>query len=348
MDSKDVVYHQRCLDLAIKGLGNVAPNPMVGAVIVANNKIIGEGYHQVFGGPHAEVNAINSVKNKELLKIATLYVNLEPCSHFGKTPPCADFIIENKIPRVVIGHADPFPNVAGKGIKKLTDVGIKVEIGILENESKLLNKRFLTFHEKKRPYIILKWAETADHYIDIVRKNNNDAQPTWITDELTRTLVHKWRAEEQAILVGTNTALYDNPKLNTRDWSGKNPVRMVLDRTLRLDKNIHLFDRTINTIVFTEMDAVSDENLTFKKINFSNLEKEIFDECYNQHIQSLIIEGGSRLLNTFISSGNWDEARVFKGSISFGKGVQAPNINKKPINTSNLGNSILFNYVNDK
>jgi diaminohydroxyphosphoribosylaminopyrimidine deaminase/5-amino-6-(5-phosphoribosylamino)uracil reductase len=347
MDSKDVLYYQRCLDLAKNGLGHVAPNPMVGAVIVANGKIIGEGYHNTFGGPHAEVNAIRSVKNKELLKIATLYVNLEPCAHFGKTPPCADFIIENKIPRVVIGHSDPFPNVSGKGIKKLLDAGIKVDVGLLENESKLLNKRFLTFHEKKRPFVILKWAETADGFIDVIRNANDKAHPTWITDELTRTLVHKWRAEEQAIIVGTNTAMFDNPKLNTRDWTGKNPVRMVLDRTLRLNTNLHLFDKSVQTIVFTEKDdANSEKNLTYRKINFEEIEKEIFDECYKLNIQSIIVEGGSKLINTFLKSGNWDEARVFKGTISFGKGVKAPAISILPCNSSDLIQTKLYYFVN--
>ena len=345
MDSKNELYHLRCLELAKQGLGHVAPNPMVGAVIVANDKIIGEGYHRNFGGPHAEVNAINSVKNKELLKNATIYVNLEPCAHFGKTPPCADFIIENKIPRVMISHSDPFSHVSGKGIKKLLDAGIKVDVGLLENESRFLNKRFLTFYEKKRPFIILKWAETADGYIDIKRDNSN-ARPTWITDELTRTLVHKWRAEEQAIIVGTNTAMFDNPKLNTRDWFGKNPIRMVLDRNLRLDKNIHLFDKSLQTIVFTEKEADSTTNLVFRKTNFNKLEEEIFDECYKMNIQSLIIEGGSQLLNTFIYSENWDEARVFKGNISFGDGIKAPVIKQKPVHSTKLMQSTLSYYRN--
>ena len=217
MYTKDEIYHRRCLELAQSGLGNVAPNPMVGAVLIVNDEIIGEGYHEKFGSAHAEVNAINSVKNQDLLRKATLYVNLEPCSHFGKTPPCADLIIEKKIPRVVIGHRDPFSEVAGKGIEKLINAGVEVSVGAFENEAKFLNKRFLTFHEKKRPYIVLKWAETADGFIDINRSANENNRPTWITDELARTLVHKWRTEEQAILIGTNTALYDNPMLNARN-----------------------------------------------------------------------------------------------------------------------------------
>jgi len=342
MYTKDDAYQQRCLELALNGLGRVAPNPLVGALLVVDNKIIGEGYHEKFGSPHAEVNAINSVKNEELLTKATLFVNLEPCSHFGKTPPCSDLIIEKKIPRVVIGHRDPFSEVAGKGIEKLINAGIEVIVGTFENEARLLNKRFLTFHEKKRPYIILKWAETSDGFIDIIRSSNETNRPTWITDELARTLVHKWRTEEQAILIGTNTALYDNPMLNSRNWNGKSPLRLVLDRTLRLPTNLHIFDSSIPTIIFTEKEAEPRTNIEFITINFNNLIVEINNFCFKRQIQSIIVEGGTRMLSTYINSGLWDEARVFKGEITFGNGIKAPALNKIPASEVNLHKSMLF------
>ena len=346
MDAKDEKYHHRCLELAKKGLGSVAPNPLVGAVIVYDEKIIGEGYHAFFGGPHAEVNAINSVKNKLLLEKATIYVNMEPCSHFGKTPPCADLIVKCKISRAVIGHLDPFVEVAGKGIEKLKSAGINVTMGLLEKECRFLNRRFLTFHEKKRPYVILKWAETNDGFIDLKRDSRTDAQPAWITDEIIRPLVHKWRAEEQAILVGTNTALLDNPALSVRDWSGRNPLRMVLDRQGRLSEKLTIFDKSQPTVVFTEKKHKTSENLEFFPVDFKNLVNEIFNYCYHANIQSIIVEGGAQLLNTFIQSGKWDEARVFKGNMYFKDGIPAPVINKIPDNQSNLGDSVLDIYYN--
>jgi diaminohydroxyphosphoribosylaminopyrimidine deaminase/5-amino-6-(5-phosphoribosylamino)uracil reductase len=343
MDAKDDKYHQRCLELAQKGLGLVAPNPLVGALLVSGDKIIGEGYHAIFGGPHAEVNAINSVIDKSLLKSATLYVNLEPCAHFGKTPPCADLIIENKIPRVVIGQKDPYVEVAGKGIDRLKSAGIDVEVGFLENECKFLNRRFLTFHEKNRPYVILKWAETSDGFIDDERKPGL-SRPAWIAGELARPLVHKWRSEEQAILIGTNTALLDNPMLNVRDWSGKNPIRMIIDRTLRLPKNLNLFDKSQATVIFTEKSHENETNLEYYKIDFNRIIDEIFRFCYSRKIQSIIIEGGAQLLNTFIQSGNWDEARVFKSNIYFGKGVKAPLFSGIPDAQSRIESAVLFTY----
>lgn len=346
MDTKDEIYHQRCIELAKNGLGHVAPNPLVGAVLVADNHIIGEGYHLFFGGPHAEINAINAVKDKTLLQKSSMYVNMEPCVHYGKTPPCVDIIIEKKIPRLFIGHIDPFPEVAGKGIEKLIAAGIEVKVGILENENRYLNKRFLTFYEKKKPYVILKWAETADGFIDISRNPVDGNRPTWITDKLSRTLDHKWRSEEQAILIGTNTALLDNSKLTVRDWPGNNPLRLVLDRTLRLPKTLNLFDKSVPTVVFNEKKALSEPNLEFYKINFSNMIDEIFMFCFKRNIQSIIVEGGLQLLSGFIQSGKWDEARVFKSGIYFENGIKAPEIKKVPVNQSNLSKSILYFYVN--
>ncbi len=342
MDTKDEKYHQRCLELARKGMGMVAPNPLVGALLVVDDHIIGEGYHAAYGGPHAEVNAINDVKEKSQLQKATLYVNLEPCFHYGKTPPCVDLIIKNKIPRVVVGHLDPYIEVAGKGIEKLKSEGIEVITGFLKSECRYLNRRFLTFHEEKRPYIILKWAETSDGFIDYKRDPGSDSRPVWITGELTRLLVHKWRAEEQAILVGTNTALLDNPMLNVRDWTGKNPLRMVLDRNLQLPKNLNLFNKLQPTIVFTEKSSNNETNLEFHKINFSNIIDEVIEFCNEHRIQSFIVEGGLQILNTFIQSGKWDEARVFKSNSRIGNGIKAPVINKIAINHTNIEDTVLY------
>jgi diaminohydroxyphosphoribosylaminopyrimidine deaminase/5-amino-6-(5-phosphoribosylamino)uracil reductase len=284
MTASDEKYMKRCLELARFGLGNVAPNPMVGAVIVYNGFIIGEGYHQKYGGAHAEVNAINSVRDKSLLDKSTLYVNLEPCSHFGKTPPCADLIVERKIPKVVIGTMDTFEKVSGRGAAILEKNGIKVCRGCLEKESREINKRFFTFHEKKRPYVILKWAETADGFIDRVREPGQ-TEPSWITDEIARMLVHKWRTEEQSIMIGTHTAMMDNPRLNVRSWTGKNPVRIVLDRELKLSSVLHIFDQSQPTLVFTEKKAESGVNPEYIKVRFDDtLLTAIMNECYNRMI----------------------------------------------------------------
>jgi len=260
-------YISRCIALAKNGLGTTYPNPMVGSVIVYDGKIIGEGWHKKAGEPHAEVNAINSVQDKSLLKKATIYVSLEPCSHFGKTPPCCDLIIKNKIPNVVIGTVDPNIKVAGNGIKKLIEAGIHVTIGVLEDECNELNKRFFTFHQKKRPYIILKWSESQDGYIAPLEKS--EKKPVWITNIYSRQLVHKWRTEEQAILVGTQTVIDDNPKLNARDWEGNDPVRLVLDQNNRIPEENAVFDNQIRTIVFTKStNAINKENTIFEVIDF--------------------------------------------------------------------------------
>ncbi len=314
----------RCVELAKNGLGTTYPNPMVGSVIVYDGKIIGEGWHKKAGEPHAEVNAIQSVKDKTLLKKATIYVSLEPCSHFGKTPPCCDLIVKNKIPNVVIGTVDPNIKVAGNGIKKLIEAGVHVTIGILEDECNELNKRFFTFHQKKRPYIILKWAESQDGFIAPLEKI--ERKPIWITNEFSRQLVHKWRTEEQAILVGTQTVIDDNPKLNARDWHGTNPIRIVLDQNNRIPQDSAVFDNKVKTIIFTSCkNAISKENCIFERIDFKqNIAKQIVDSLYNHNIQSVIIEGGLQTLQTFIDANLWDEARIFTGITNFGQGIKAP------------------------
>jgi diaminohydroxyphosphoribosylaminopyrimidine deaminase/5-amino-6-(5-phosphoribosylamino)uracil reductase len=323
-------FMQRCLDLALLGIGDVAPNPMVGCVIVHNGLVIGEGYHEKYGGPHAEVNAIRSVKNPELLTESTLYVSLEPCAHFGKTPPCSDLIIEMRIPRVVIGTIDPFAEVSGKGIERMKRAGIEVEVGVLEKKCRNLNRRFFTFHEQKRPYIILKWAQTLDGFIDT--DHTERQHPTWITNSLAKRLVHKQRSEESAILIGTNTAEYDNPALTVREWSGTQPIRMTIDRTGRLNSGLTIFDGQAPTWVFTGIDQPDRENLKFIKLNFDrNILPQMMDELYRCGILSIIVEGGSKLLNSFLELNLWDEAFVYTGNQFFGKGVAAPHISGKTI-----------------
>ncbi len=341
-------YISRCIELAKNGLGTTYPNPLVGSVIVHNGKIIGEGWHKKSGEPHAEVNAVNSVKDKSLLKESTIYVSLEPCSHFGKTPPCCDLIIENKIPNVIIGTVDPNIKVAGNGIKKLIDAGTNVTFGILETECNELNKRFFTFHKKKRPYVILKWAESQDGYIaplEILRKalNDNEQKPVWITNEFSRQLVHKWRSEEQAILVGTNTVINDNPKLDVRDWTGNNPIRIVLDPNNRIPKDYTIFDNQIKTIIISNaILSTNQENVIFEVIDFEqNPAQQILHVLYKHQIQSVIIEGGRQTLQTFIDEKIWDEARIFKGNNCFGNGIKAPtialkNTKKKSVNNDEL------------
>ena len=309
-------YIKRCIEIAKNGLSNAMPNPSVGAVIVYNDTIIGEGFTSAYGGNHAEVNAINSVKDKSLLAKSTIYVSLEPCSHFGKTPPCCNLIIEHNIPNIVVGILDSNKKVAGNGIKKLLEAGRNVTVGILEKECYQSNIRFFTFHEKKRPYIILKWAETLNGFI--APETRNDQKPVWITNEYSRQLVHKWRSEEQAILIGTQTVIDDNPKLDVRDWSGKNPVRIVLDLNNRIPKENHIFDNQQETIV------ISNENIVIKE----NLAQEIANFLFSKNIQSVIIEGGNKTLQTFIDANLWDEARIFVGNCTFENGTKAPILNK--------------------
>jgi len=341
-------YIKRCINLAENGFGTTFPNPMVGSVIVYENQIIGEGWHKKAGEPHAEVNAIRSVKDKSLLKKATIYVSLEPCSHFGKTPPCCDLIIEHQIPNVVVGTVDPNEKVAGNGIKKLIAAGANVTVGVLEKECKELNKRFFTFHQQKRPYIILKWAQSQDGFLSPEKEIEQDRKPVWITNAYSRQLVHKWRSEEQAILAGTQTVIDDNPKLNTRDWSGNNPVRVVLDQNNRIPKDSFIFDSTVKTIVFTKSETnLSAENTNFEVIDFNqNIIPQILAVLHQNQIQSIIIEGGLQTLQSFIDENIWDEARIFTGNISFEKGTKAPMIQmKNPIKT-NIQNDELLNIRN--
>ena len=339
-------YIQRCIELARNGLGTTYPNPLVGSVIVYEDKIIGEGWHKKSGEPHAEVNAVNSVKDKSLLKKATIYVSLEPCSHFGKTPPCCDLIIKNKIPNVVIGTIDPNEKVAGNGIKKLLEAGTNVTVGILEGECNDLNKRFFTFHEKKRPYIILKWAESQDGFI--APKEKSEIKPVWITNRYSRQLVHKWRTEEQAILVGTQTAIADNPKLNARDWSGNNPIRVVLDQNNRIPEDNHVFDNQVKTILFSKSKRlIEKENSIFEYIDFEqNIATPIIQSLYQHQIQSIIIEGGRQTLQTFIDANLWDEARIFVGNFKFKDGTKAPNLAKNQFKKKSIGNDQLILFRN--
>jgi diaminohydroxyphosphoribosylaminopyrimidine deaminase/5-amino-6-(5-phosphoribosylamino)uracil reductase len=329
------IYMQRCIDLARKGIRSVAPNPMVGCVLVVNNKIIGEGYHQFFGGPHAEVNAINNVLNTKALKKATLYVSLEPCSHMGKTAPCADLIIKKGIQNVVIGTRDPNPLVGGKGIEKLKNAGIEVEEGVLQDQCLELNKRFFTFHEKRRPYVILKWAQTLDGFLDRIREDNKQ-EVNWISAPETKTLVHKWRSEEQSILVGRNTILNDNPSLTVREYGGTNPIRLVIDSQLQISGSLNVYSEDAPTIVFNRLKDATEKNIEFVKINETST-KNILDELYKRGIQSVFVEGGSRTLQYFIIDNVWDEARVIVGRKSFKEGYKAPVINRIPIKTIPFG-----------
>jgi diaminohydroxyphosphoribosylaminopyrimidine deaminase / 5-amino-6-(5-phosphoribosylamino)uracil reductase len=319
----DSGYMRRALELATLGRGSVSPNPMVGCVIVHNDRIIGEGWHQRYGEGHAEVNAINDVlarNSAPLLPEATVYVTLEPCSHFGKTPPCADLLIEKQVKRVVICNDDPNPLVAGKGMQKLQEAGIEVIMGLLAEEGRKLNARFFTFFEQKRPYIILKWAETADGFIA-----DEDKQPLIISCQQSRTLSHKWRTQEDAILVGTNTALNDNPQLNARLWTGPDPIRIVLDRTLRLPRELHVFDNTQKTIIYNAFSNEEEGETTFVQINFDeNFIDRFLVDLHKRKIQSVLVEGGTQLLQAFLNDGHFDEIRVFTSPNSIGRGTSAP------------------------
>ena len=312
-------YMNRALQIAKNGLGFTRPNPMVGAVIVHKNKIIGEGFTSTYGDNHAEVNAITSVKNQDLLAESTIYVTLEPCSHYGKTPPCSDLIIAKGIKNVVIGCVDDNPQVAGKGIKKLLEANCKVTVGILESECKEHHKRFFTFHNKKRPFIILKWAQSSDGFLSPETKD--EQKPIWITNKTSRALVHKWRGEEQAILVGTNTVLQDNPSLTTRNYAGQNPIRVVIDKDLKLDPSLAVFNAEAETLV------ISKNTIDWTKTNA--IAQQICEVLHQKNITSIIIEGGATTLQTFIDENLWDEAPIFKGTITFKKGTKAPVFNEE-------------------
>jgi diaminohydroxyphosphoribosylaminopyrimidine deaminase/5-amino-6-(5-phosphoribosylamino)uracil reductase len=350
---------QRCLQLAAMGAGQVAPNPMVGAVLVYEGRIISEGYHQKYGEAHAEVNCINSVADtdKGLIEKSTLYVSLEPCVHFGKTPPCTDLIIANKIPNVVIGCSDSFAKVAGKGIEKLQKAGIKVGLGVLEKECRVLNKRFFTFHEKQRPYIILKWAQSNDGKMGAPLNppeggnlEHVDSKRLLISNEMTNRLVHKWRSEEAAILVGTNTALLDDPSLTTRLYPGNNPTRLVIDKELKLPNHLKLFDGSVKTIVFNFIKQADEGMLVYHKLDpAENILTQILAALHTQKILSMIVEGGSKLLQSFINEGSWDEARVITNEqLTVGDGLTSPVLkNELLFDRQKINDDLISFFINE-
>ncbi len=332
----------RALELGELGRGYVSPNPMVGCVIVHGDKIIGEGFHQKCGGPHAEVNAINRVKEKDLLKDSTMYVTLEPCSHFGKTPPCADLIARNKLHRVVIATKDPNPEVNGNGIKILKQAGIEVIEGVLEKRSVELNRRFNTFHRRQRPYIILKWAQTGDGFLA-----REDFASKWISNKYSRQMVHKWRTEEDAVLVGKNTLKYDNPSLTARDWKGNNPVRIALDPNLEVrSSDLNLLDGTARTLIFNYLQDKAGKSAEYIKVDPDKTILQICDELCQRNIQSVIVEGGSLTISRFIESDLWDEARVFESEVRFEKGIPAPKLQMNPSGIKSVLNDQLYYYEN--
>jgi diaminohydroxyphosphoribosylaminopyrimidine deaminase/5-amino-6-(5-phosphoribosylamino)uracil reductase len=351
---------QRCLQLAAMGAGAVAPNPMVGAVLVYNDRIIGEGYHQKYGEAHAEVNCINSVAeaDKAFIKKSTLYVSLEPCAHFGKTPPCADLIINNKIPNVVIGCRDSFAAVNGRGMERLKAAGVEVIFGILENECLELNKRFFTFHEKQRPYIILKWAQSSDGKMAAPLNPpeggtlvHEAARRLLISNEFTNRLVHKWRSEEAAIMIGTKTALLDDPALTARLYTGKNPVRLVVDLNLKLPPSLQLFDGTVKTIVFSQHKQEAGEMLSFYKVDKDEaFITQILNALYKLQLQSVIIEGGAKLMQSFVDGNAWDEARVITNTdMKIGEGINAPILqHQKPVKEENIRTDCIAYFINSK
>lgn len=344
----DEEYMSRCLQLAKKGQGSTKSNPMVGCVIVHNNIIIGEGYHRKIGEAHAEVNAINSVKNSSLLKESTLYVSLEPCSHFGKTPPCAELILSKAIPRVVVAVTDPNPQVAGRGIQILKDHGVKVTVGVLEKEARDLNRVFFINQINKRPFVTLKWAQTKDEFIDYQR-NDNTNPPLKLSNSITQCIVHKLRTQNMGIMVGTNTALKDNPRLNVRKWYGDNPVRIVIDRAGKIPHNSHLFSDDAPTIVFTEIDTYpKHKNVSSICIDFTeNINQQILDKIFELNISSVLIEGGSLLISSFIESNLWDEAYVEVSDCEIGCGIKAPHINGTFINAKKYIESFHFHIKNE-
>jgi diaminohydroxyphosphoribosylaminopyrimidine deaminase/5-amino-6-(5-phosphoribosylamino)uracil reductase len=332
------LFMHRCIEMAGNGLGAVSPNPMVGAVLVYDGLIIGEGYHQVFGSAHAEVIAIKNAIEKqgeEILKKAILYVSLEPCVHSGKTPPCCDLILKYKIPEVIIGCSDPFESVNRKGIERLKSNGVKVTVNVLESECRELNKRFLTFHAKKRPYVILKFAQSMDGFI---APENQTEENRWLSNEYSLKLVHKWRSEEDAVLVGATTARIDNPRLSVRHWKGEHPVRIVLDRDLTLPRHLNIFDGSVLTYVFNELNSgVIGDNIELVSVDFGkNIWSDLFACLHEKHIQSLIIEGGAKTLQSVIDSKLWDEARVFTSDKLLGSGIPSPKFYGKTVEKQDI------------
>ena len=343
--NNDQLYMQRCIDLAQLAGVNAAPNPMVGAVIVLNDEIIGEGYHQYFGGPHAEVNAIASVTQDDLSKLseATIYVSLEPCSHYGKTPPCVDLVIKYQFKRVVIGCMDPNELVAGRGIQKLADAGIEATIGVLEKECKELNKRFFTFQQKKRPYVILKWAQTPDGFLDRNRDEETPREINWISAPETQSLVHFWRSQEPAILVGWKTVEHDNPSLTVREVKGINPLRIIIDSQLNMPKDSKVYTDNDKTIVLNKLKNEEIGNVSLVKLNTINT-KSILDFLYEMHISSVFVEGGSGTLQHFLVDGIWDETRIIQGQHTFGDGVKAPRMNGVPRKSYTFAGDSIYHY----
>lgn len=313
---------QRCLQLAQGGLGQTAPNPLVGCVIVHDNQIIGEGFHRKFGSLHAEPEAIAGVTDKALLKNSTLYVNLEPCAHFGKTPPCVDAILASKIPEVVIACTDPFEKVNGSGIQKLKAVGVSVTTGIMETEGRFLNRRFFTFHEKKRPYIILKWAQSADGFMDAERTGNVGVQ--WISSQETKKLVHLWRSKEASILIGSQTAINDNPSLTVREVEGKNPLRILFDPRLDVQADNAIFSKDTDTWVFNSLESSEQKGTARIKCAEGDFLNEALQFLHSKNIQSILVEGGRNTIQRFLQSGIWDEIRIIESSIKIGSGLKAP------------------------
>ena len=336
----------RCLQLAAFGGGHVAPNPMVGAVVVHNHQIIGEGFHQRYGEAHAEPHAILSVKDEALLQESTLYVNLEPCSHMGKTPPCAQFIVDKKIPKVVIGTLDPNPKVSGRGIKILQDAGIEVVTNVLENECRRLNKRFFTLHNENRPFILLKWAETRDGFIDVIR-HDVSTPPLQISGPIAKQITHKIRSENQAIMVSTNTAILDNPSLTTKHWPGKNPIRVILDRTGRIPGDYNIFNGMTKTLILTESPRENTESTEYIYLHFDeHMLNNLLQILTSKDIHSVLVEGGAQFLNTLIDAGLWDEALTEVSDQVIGQGVQAPSINIAPDSSVTINNHLHLKYIN--
>jgi len=341
-------FMRRCLELASGAEGMTYPNPLVGSVVVYNGRIIGEGYHLKAGGPHAEVIAINSVKDKSKLRESALYVNLEPCSHFGKTPPCADFIIANKIPRVVIGTIDTSDKVSGKGVARLKESGCDVLTGVLDHECRWLNRRFFTSNEKRRPWIILKWAQSADGFLDIVRAENHVQKPTWITGKPERVLVHKWRATEQAILVGAGTIRADNPRLNVREWKGNDPVKLILSRSGKIDNDIAANETNGMVVVFSQSEESEiSGSVKVRLESDAPASEQVLQYLNREGMQSLFIEGGAEVLNHFLSEGLWDEARIFTGKGYFREGLEAPAVKGINISRTNFAGSFLEVFLNE-
>ena len=344
------LYMSRCLELALLGHGYVAPNPLVGAVVVHDGLLIGEGYHRQIGGPHAEVEAIMSVEDKEKLKTSTLYVTLEPCNHFGKTPPCTEFILDHNIPKIVYGMRDQSAKEGIKGHDYLISRGVDVTGDILKDQCEELNKRFFTYHRKKRPYVILKWAQTADGFMAPPPAGNADeAHPHWISNIYSRRLVHKWRTEEHAIIVGTNTAMLDNPQLTARDWKGPNPLRIVIDRELRLPKELNLFDVSSPTFVFTTKEASPSENPEIITIeNSDDFLHEVLEVLHSREILSLIVEGGKTLLEMFLTQNFWDEARIFISPTYMYNGIRAPHPVAPVSHCEDIADDRLYYFINRK